>query len=141
MRRLVFILITAIFPVIAHGDQPVVSEPSSLPIENKICGDGTILEMNSCMASEYTNINAEMEKVFLNLVSVLLRPDGIKKSQAAWMEYRDKECANEVLQAGGSLLALSLNSCRIGLTRERLARLRWHLKQDCNGCPVRKIKN
>jgi uncharacterized protein YecT (DUF1311 family) len=107
--------------------------------QKEICSAGGQSEMNQCMAIEYRKVDLRLNSLYKELTSVLVDARGIRASQRAWLQYRDAECSDAVMQLGqGSLKPFAYHSCMIEFTEERIRHLRWHLAQDCNGCPVRK---
>ncbi|MDZ7920876.1 MAG: lysozyme inhibitor LprI family protein [Rhodoferax sp.] len=107
--------------------------------QKAICSAGGQSEMNQCMAIEYRKVERRLNSSYTELISVLEDARGIRASQRAWLKYRDAECSDDVMQLGqGSLQPFAYHSCMIEFTEERIRYLRWHLAQDCNGCPVRK---
>lgn len=107
--------------------------------QKSICSTGGQSEMNQCMAIEYRKVDLRLNSLYKELTSVLVDARGIRASQRAWLKYRDAECSDAVMQLGqGSLQSFAYYSCMIEFSEERLRHLRWHLAQDCNGCPVRK---
>jgi len=103
------------------------------------CSAGGQSKMNQCMAIEYRKVDLRLNSLYKELTSVLVDARGIRASQRAWLKYRDAECSDAVMQLGqGSLQPFAYHSCMIEFTEERIRHLRWHLAQDCNGCPVRK---
>ena len=107
--------------------------------QKEICSAGGQSEMNQCMEIEYRKVDLRLNSLFKELTSVLVNARGIRASQRAWLQYRDAECSDAVMQLGqGSLRPFAYHSCMIEFTEERIRHLRWHLAQDCNGCPVRK---
>jgi uncharacterized protein YecT (DUF1311 family) len=107
--------------------------------QKEICSAGGQSEMNQCMAIEYRKVDLRLNSLYKELTSVLVDARGIRASQRAWLQYRDAECSDAVMQLGqGSLQPFAYHSCMIEFTEERIRHFRWHLAQDCNGCPVRK---
>ncbi|MDT8989687.1 lysozyme inhibitor LprI family protein [Curvibacter sp. APW13] len=107
--------------------------------QKAICSAGGQSEMNQCMAIEYRKVDRRLNSLYMELTSVLEDARGIRASQRAWLKYRDAECSDDVMQLGqGSLQPYAYHSCMIEFTEERIRHLRWHLAQDCNGCPARK---
>jgi uncharacterized protein YecT (DUF1311 family) len=95
--------------------------------------------MNQCMADEYRKVDLRLNQLYKELTSVLVDARGIRAAQRAWIQYRDAECSDAVMQLGqGSLQPYAYYSCMIEFTEERIRHLQWHLAQDCNGCPPRK---
>jgi uncharacterized protein YecT (DUF1311 family) len=107
--------------------------------QKEICSTGGQSEMNQCLATEYGKVDLRLNSLYKELTSVLVDARGIRASQRAWLRYRDAECSDAVMQLGqGGLQPYAYHSCMIEFTEERIRHLRWHLAQDCNGCPVRK---
>jgi uncharacterized protein YecT (DUF1311 family) len=107
--------------------------------QKEICSAGGQSEMNQCMATEFRKVDIRLNTLYRELTSILVNPRGIRASQLAWLQYRDAECSDAVMQLGqGSLQPFAYHSCMIEFTEERIRHLRWHLAQDCNGCPLRK---
>ena len=103
------------------------------------CSHGNQLQMNECITSKYHESNQRMIAYYSKLVRMLKRAEGVQMAQQAWERYRDAECSDRVMQSGAetSLYAYADAACRIEMTEERIKLLRWHLAQDCNGCPER----
>ena len=125
-------LVLAATPLACANDHIFAEE------QKKRCSAGGQQDMNLCMADEYRKVDAELNENFKKLTSVLANPTGIRNAQRAWIRFRDAECSNEVIQLGGSLQPFAYYSCMIEFTLERTRHIKWHLAQDCNGCPLRK---
>jgi uncharacterized protein YecT (DUF1311 family) len=104
------------------------------------CSLGTMLDMNGCLAQEYKKVDAKLNEVYRQLTRSLADPSALRKSQAAWVRFRDLDCeyASSGIDSGGSLKPFSDNACRIDLTEKRIRDLQRYLTWDCNGCPARK---
>jgi len=104
------------------------------------CSVGTMLDMNRCLAEEYKRVDGRLNAVYRQLVASLEDPATLRKSQAAWIRFRDLDCeyASSGIEADGSLRPFSVNACRIDLTEKRMRDLERYLGWDCNGCPPRK---
>lgn len=105
--------------------------------QKEVCVHGGQQSMNICMANEYKKVDAKLSYLYSRLVDKLERPQGIKKSQRAWLKYRDAECSDDVMQIGtdNSLYPYARFACLIEFTEERIKYLKWHLEQDCSNCP------
>ena len=102
-----------------------------------ICSSESKREAYQCVANEFQTVDLELNRLYAALTSVLANPKGIQNAQRAWLHFRDAECSNNVMQIGDEgMYAIARHSCMIELTEERIRRLRWHLAQDCNDCPV-----
>lgn len=103
------------------------------------CSSESKQEAYQCVTNEFQMVDQELNRLYAELAKILANPKGIRNSQRAWLRFRDAECSNDVMQIGGeSMYAIARYSCMIELTQERMRRLRWHLAQDCNGCPILK---
>lgn len=133
-----YLLLSAVFAI----PVPAVSADGDFIFANKqkeICSTGGQSEMNACMGKEYQKVHLRLNSIYKALTSVLVDPRGIRASQRAWLKYRDAECSDAVMQLGeGSLQPFAHYSCMIELTEQRTRQIRWHLAQDCSGCPARK---
>ena len=104
------------------------------------CSLGTMLDMNQCLAEEYKKVDAELNDVYRQLTGSLADASALRKSQAAWVRFRELDCeyVSSGIGSGGSLKPFSDNACRIDLTEKRIRDLQRYLTWDCNGCPARK---
>jgi len=131
-----------VFSAMLAISQPAISADGDFIFAEKqkeVCSTGGQSEMNQCMEAEYRKVDLRLNSLYKELTSVLADPRGIRASQRAWLKYRDAECSDAVLQLGqGSLQPLAHHSCMIEFTEQRIRHLRWHLAQNCNGCPARK---
>lgn len=101
------------------------------------CSSESHQKAYQCLANEFQAVDQELNRLYAELTKVLANPKGIRNAQRAWLHFRDAECSNDVMQIGGeSSYAIARQSCMIELTQERILRLRWHLAQGCNGCPI-----
>jgi len=106
----------------------------------KRCSLGTMLDMNRCLADEYKKVDARLNDVYRQLTASLADPSALRKSQAAWVKFRDLDCeyASSGITTDGSLRPFNDNACRIDMTEKRIRDLERYLQWDCNGCPPRK---
>jgi uncharacterized protein YecT (DUF1311 family) len=103
-------------------------------------------DMTACAGLDWEQADAELNEVWLDLVSNAqlqdielknLGEDGrpgheetLRKAQRAWIELRDAGCEYEGFQArGGSMEPMLVNQCLARVTRERTGQLR-KLLQD-----------
>src|SRR5688500_18978176 len=86
------------------------------------CSVGTMLDMNRCLAEEYKKVDARLNDVYRQLSRSLADAGALRKSQAAWVRFRDLDCeyASSGIDSGGSLKPFSDNACRIDLTEKRI---------------------
>jgi len=106
----------------------------------KRCSLGTMLDMNQCLVDEYKKVDARLNDVYSQLTASLADPSALRKSQAAWLRFRDLDCeyASSGISTDGSLRPLSHNACRIDMTEKRIRDLERYRQWDCDGCPRRK---
>lgn len=104
------------------------------------CSVGTMLDMNQCLADEYKKVDARLNSVYTQLTSSLVDPSALRRSQTAWLRFRDLDCeyVSSGIGTGGSERPFSDNACRIDKTEKRIRDLQRYLEWDCNGCPPRK---
>ena len=56
------------------------------------CSLGTMLDMNLCLAAEYKEVDARLNNAYTELTASLADPSVLRKSQAAWLKFRDLDC-------------------------------------------------
>lgn len=83
-------------------------------------------EMNRCAQDEYRKVDAELNRVYQQVMSKL-EPDHrerLKIAQRAWITFRDAHCDCEAFTFnGGSMQPLSYYSCLSATTKERITQL------------------
>jgi len=88
-------------------------------------------EMNMCAGKEYQAADAELNKTYRKLVSMLNDDDKLqlKGAQNAWLKYRDANCEFVADQyKGGSIRPMIDGLCLAGVTKNRTAELRDQIK-------------
>ena len=87
-------------------------------------------EMNVCSRRDYEKADAEMNKVYKQLMLELAgygshpRPK-FQEAQSLWIKFRDANCDSEsALYEGGSIRPTIYYSCLADITRERTKRLK-----------------
>ena len=100
------------------------------------CGKyGTQAEANACARRDYEKAEAEMKKVYEQLVTELADDSGevrrkLERAQSLWLQYREATCASEAsIYEGGSIRPAIYNACLASVTRERAGRLRGFLQE------------
>jgi uncharacterized protein YecT (DUF1311 family) len=85
----------------------------------------TQLDMNFCSRRDYEKADAEMNKVYKQLMLELAgykndhRPK-FQEAQALWLKYRDANCDSEAsVYEGGTIRPTVYYSCLASVTRER----------------------
>jgi uncharacterized protein YecT (DUF1311 family) len=99
----------------------------------------TQFDLNQCAGANADAADAALNVVYKRLLQV--HPDTasvtrLKKSERAWVAYRDKACASEVgPQAdGGSIWPMEMSNCLETKTAARLRELKHQL--DCPEGPL-----
>ncbi|WP_300979353.1 lysozyme inhibitor LprI family protein [Flavobacterium sp.] len=91
----------------------------------------TQLEMNEKASLDYKKADAELNKVYKKLVSLLDKNEKVLLIQAQkdWIKYRDSHCKFESdPYTGGSIKPLILLTCLEEITKERTKHLKESLK-------------
>ncbi len=82
----------------------------------------TTLQINECFAKELKKANSELNRVYQTTVKKL-PPDDVallRKTQRAWLVYRDSQCeAERALVGEGTNAPATWMSCKLELTRKR----------------------
>ncbi len=104
----------------------------SSPYKDK-CSNGSMMEMNECLAEARGDTEHRMDVAYRKLLSSLINPAPLRKSQQAWLRYREAQCKFEVPpEWTGSAIPYSRNSCLIDHTERRVRDL--ERVAPCNGC-------
>ena len=94
----------------------------------------TQLEMNDKAAAEFAKADKELNEVYAKVLGVLDEEakERLKKSQRAWIAFRDAEAAfrADAEARGGSMWPLVHEGIRGTLTKERVKMLREYLLED-----------
>ena len=96
------------------------------------CDDArTQLEMNECADREYRKADAELNRVYQELVRASGGTDAkLKAAQLAWIKFRDAECNYKAsFNEGGSMQPMTYSFCLADLTTGRTKQLRDSLKE------------
>jgi uncharacterized protein YecT (DUF1311 family) len=102
---------------------------SGAPAYEAVCDVCGPAEMRSCLAETIPRTEAELQKTYDLVASVGGAKDKelLEKSQAAWLAYRESECALEGdATRGGSLQLILGAQCWVRLTRQRIRDLADH---------------
>jgi uncharacterized protein YecT (DUF1311 family) len=104
------------------------------------CSRGGQQQMNACLASEYSVVDAQLNEKYKRLIQVLEDGSSLEKAQVAWLHFRDLTCeyASSGIGRDGSLYSFAQSACLIDLTAKRIRDLDQYLEWNCNGCPPRK---
>jgi uncharacterized protein YecT (DUF1311 family) len=91
-------------------------------------------EMRDCVGREYREADAELNKVYQQVMSQL-EDEGhkaaLKEAQLAWIKYRDANCEFEsYLNRGGTIYPVVYEGCRAAMTVSRTKELQETLKAE-----------
>jgi uncharacterized protein YecT (DUF1311 family) len=101
--------------------------------QKNTCSVGSMAEMNSCLADAYAETDRRLNKAYLELSGALLKPEPLKRSQLAWLRFRDLHCElHAPKDAIGSIVPYTRNACLINLTEKRI--LDFKQIVPCDGC-------
>lgn len=96
------------------------------------CSDAdTQAEMNICAGKEYRTADADLNRVYQQLVAKLEPEEKaqLKDAQTAWLKYRDANCEFVADQyKGGSIRPMILGLCLADVTHNRTAELKAQIK-------------
>lgn len=126
---------TTLFLVLLCGSAPVAmaQTPAAQP-KKQPCNDAlNQQEMNRCAAEEYKKADAELNKVYQQLLPKLeaAHKEKLKTAQRAWLSFRDAHCDYEsLIFEGGTMQPLIQYSCLEAVTRERTKQLRASLQEN-----------
>lgn len=134
--RLLLLLWVVMFPSWASAQAPICS-PDWL--QNLVQCEETA----RCAGEARTQSNQELGRAYNELRADLVDPRPLISAQRAWLAYRKAECE---YQSSGYDCESGLSSgcsveramCSVYLTCERVRKIREHIQEKCNGCPVRK---
>jgi uncharacterized protein YecT (DUF1311 family) len=129
MKRILISLILVICPLsLSAPAQKRGAEKS--PCEGT---SGTQAEANACARDRHARAEAEMKRVYEQLMSELAGYEGteqqkLREAQTLWLQYRDANCESEAsIYEGGSIRPAVYSTCLASMTRERTRRLRAFL--------------
>ena len=92
----------------------------------------TQLEMNRTADAKYKKADAELNKVYKQLISILNQSEKLLLIQAEkdWVKFRDSSCKFESSQyEGGSIKPLIYSTCLEELTRKRISEIKASIKE------------
>lgn len=92
----------------------------------------TQLEMNQAANAKYKKADAELNKVYKQLISILTQSEKLLLIQAEkdWVKFRDSSCKFESSQyEGGSIKPLVYSTCLEDLTRKRILEIKASIKE------------
>ncbi len=123
MKRYVLIVTVALLLACAGASAQKEQKEQESP-----CAEaGTQYEMNQCAHKEFTTADAELNKVYAELVAKLdvKRRARLKESEQAWIKYRDANCEYESSQyEGGTMRPMVHSFCLARMTAARTGELK-----------------
>jgi uncharacterized protein YecT (DUF1311 family) len=87
----------------------------------------TQFDMNECAGREYKKADAELNKVYQQLLrsSEPEEQPKLKAAQLAWLKFRDAQCDYEsALNVGGTMYPMVVDYCLADVTQARTKQLR-----------------
>jgi uncharacterized protein YecT (DUF1311 family) len=91
----------------------------------------TQLEMNETANSQYKKADAELNKVYKQLMNILDKNEKplLIQAEKDWIKFRDSHCKFEASQyEGGSIKPLIYSTCLEELTRKRITAIKASIK-------------
>lgn len=95
----------------------------------------SMAEMRSCANARYQEADAELNRVYRQLMSGLSLPgrEQLKAAQQAWLGFRDKNAAFVAAMAGeGTMVPLVETAELTTVTRQRVEQLKRYRKEGGN---------
>jgi uncharacterized protein YecT (DUF1311 family) len=92
----------------------------------------TQLEMNETANANYKKADAELNKVYKQLMSILDQNEKplLIQAEKDWVKFRDSHCKFEASQyEGGSIQPLIYSTCLEELTKKRIVEIKASIKE------------
>lgn len=108
------------------------SQPAAAQDKPPCADAGTQSEINQCMAKEYKKADAELNKVYQQVLAKASAGEKAKlrTAQLAWIKFRDAECDFESAEnVGGSIYPTVVDGCKLALSAARTKHLRDFQKE------------
>ena len=126
---------TMLLSVLLCGSALVaVAQKPAAQTKKQPCADAqNQQEMNRCAAEEYKKADAELNRVYQQLLPKLeaAHKEKLKAAQRSWLAFRDAHCDYEAfIFEGGTMQPLIQASCLEAVTRERTKQLRASLQEN-----------
>jgi len=126
MKLSALIVVIALCFLLAPGGAAQKGNP------NPCANATTTVEMDDCVGKEYRKVDAELNRVYKQLMAKL-EDEGekaaLKTAQQAWLKYRDSNCEFESYEnKGGTIYPIVYTSCLSAMTNTRTKELRELLK-------------
>ena len=129
MSRLAFLFLAFVLVGSLNTQAQRRAKPAA-PAKKEACAEPqTQSEMNQCAIDEFKKADAELNKVFQQLLSKTDRQEKLKAAQRAWIAFRDADCEYDAAEAEGGTMEPTLRySCYATATKTRTNQLRASLK-------------
>jgi uncharacterized protein YecT (DUF1311 family) len=130
MTRLLLLLIVLLWGVVFVA---ATQKPAAQSQKQPCAAAQNQQEMNRCAAEEYKKADAELNKVYQQLLPKLEAPhkEKLKTAQRTWLAFRDAHCDYEAfIFEGGTMQPLIQYSCLEAVTRDRTKQLRASLQEN-----------
>jgi len=122
---------------------------SPAPAQERLCSPAWVQKLaqcediGRCAGDARAQSDRELNRVYNELRMDLQDPRPLVQAQRAWLAYQKAECEYQSsgydCESGMSgMCSVERAMCQVHLTCERVRKLREHIQQKCNGCPVRK---
>jgi uncharacterized protein YecT (DUF1311 family) len=111
---------------------PAQKEKKSAKKDADPCPEArTQADLNVCADSKYTKADAELNRVYQELMRASGgRDQKLKSAQLAWLKFRDAQCDYEAsFNEGGSMQPMTYSFCLADVTKARTKQLRESLKE------------
>jgi uncharacterized protein YecT (DUF1311 family) len=111
---------------------PTQDEQDDADREDPCPGSNTQFELNQCAARARDSADAELNKVYRELLKNTSGAERAKlrAAQLAWIKFRDAQCDYEsVGNKGGSIYPMVYSFCLAGVTKARVEQLREILRE------------
>jgi uncharacterized protein YecT (DUF1311 family) len=124
-----FFLVLCAFVVLSGSAAAAQKQPAKKPSAQKKqpCANAvTQAEMNRCAFDEYQKADAELNRIYPQVMSKLgaEHKEKLKAAQIAWIKFRDAHCECEAaVVEGGSMEPLLRATCLEQTTRDRTKQL------------------
>jgi uncharacterized protein YecT (DUF1311 family) len=118
------------FSLVAHGQ---TEWDFAMPNKAR-CSAGAQLEMNECLVREAERVEQRLKTVFQRYAQSLKSPSAFRRSQEAWIAFREVECSFLTADLrGDSLYAYATAACAIDFAEKRIRDIERYESWDGGG--------
>jgi uncharacterized protein YecT (DUF1311 family) len=129
MTRLTFLFLALALLCAFQAQARQRAKPAAQAKPQSCANPQTQSEMNQCAIDEFNKADAEMNKVYQQLLLKTDRQEKLKAAQRAWVAFRDADCEYAAsISEGGSMEAGLRYGCYATATKTRTNQLRASLK-------------